>query len=351
MHGVSEDEAALEVKDALSAGGTKWIDPWMGTTSVELGDVLYHHCGSFPLGACPPELVISPRISDGAVLDCSSPCTFPSGTLFSPICQGRLCDLWFLNGLAALCATENGRECLKSLVVSESLSHGIYTVKFWKQDKWVYINIDDRIPCDMSGSPLYSRCQDPNQVWVMVLEKAYAKLHGSYLNIENGLIEDALIELTGGICYRGPMPNQWTYLLERISPVDSMSTSSGHVVGVMANKKSSSIASARVFGVAGIVEHQNKQLVKLQDMWQMSRWDGDWCTSSPNWTTYPEIKEIVNSYDTWTPDTLYMTLEEFSHNFSTIFDCSLCSGSTISFQGQFKLDSQNCGSGGPQMMR
>lgn len=58
------------------------------------------------------------------------------------------------------------------------------------------VTIDDFVPM-RGGKPVYGRCRDPKEMWVPLVEKAYAKLHGSYQAIESGSIATALIDLTG----------------------------------------------------------------------------------------------------------------------------------------------------------
>jgi calpain-15 len=56
---------------------------------------------------------------------------------------------------------------------------------------------DDYFPCDpATGQPAFTHCRGP-ELWVVILEKAWAKVHGSYQNIEGGSAPDVLSALTG----------------------------------------------------------------------------------------------------------------------------------------------------------
>jgi hypothetical protein len=62
----------------------------------------------------------------------------------------------------------------------------------------VAVVVDDWIPCESPGKPAFATSRKQNELWVSILEKAYAKLHGSYEALEGGLVQDALVDLTGG---------------------------------------------------------------------------------------------------------------------------------------------------------
>ena len=59
--------------------------------------------------------------------------------------------------------------------------------------------VDDLLPCRPDGKTLlFLKSDDPEEFWSALLEKAYAKLHGSYKNMDGGWPNDSLVNFTGG---------------------------------------------------------------------------------------------------------------------------------------------------------
>lgn len=55
--------------------------------------------------------------------------------------------------------------------------------------------IDDYVPVNKAGKPLF--CQpNSNEIWVVLLEKAWAKANGSYANISIGTPTEVFKALT-----------------------------------------------------------------------------------------------------------------------------------------------------------
>ena len=70
---------------------------------------------------------------------------------------------------------------IERLFITKTVNdEGIYRVKICKNGYWQLVTIDDFFPCYPKGQPLFSKGES-NELWVLILEKAYAKLHGSYL--------------------------------------------------------------------------------------------------------------------------------------------------------------------------
>ena len=69
--------------------------------------------------------------------------------------------------------------------------------------------IDDRIPCfSYSKKPVFGSCSQLHELWVPLIEKAYAKLHGCYEALISGFIDDALNDMTGLVAEKIQLHNE-----------------------------------------------------------------------------------------------------------------------------------------------
>jgi len=113
--------------------------------------------------------------------------------------QGRVGDCWFLASLSAL-AEEPHR--ITDLIENPHSypESGAFRFKFWVKDKWVGINIDDRLPLMKWGHGFHTWAtskSDQGAWWTPLFEKAYAKLDQNYERIQAGSGFEGLRTLTG----------------------------------------------------------------------------------------------------------------------------------------------------------
>lgn len=119
----------------------------------------------------------------------------------SDVSQGMLGDCFFLASLAAVAKFYPN---LLAGNISGPDGDGQYSVRFYRKTMFgtfeeVVIRVRPNFPeIGTSGQAAYAKEGDNQEMWVMLYEKAYAQLLGSYGTLnQGGVAEDALEALTG----------------------------------------------------------------------------------------------------------------------------------------------------------
>ncbi|XP_072998652.1 calpain-type cysteine protease ADL1 [Typha latifolia] len=256
----------------------------------------------------------------------SRPCLFSGSVNSSDVCQGRLGDCWFLSAVAVL--TEVSR--ISEVIITPDFNEeGIYTVRFCIQGEWVPVVVDDWIPCESPGKPAFATSRKPNELWVSVLEKAYAKLHGSYEALEGGLVQDALVDLTGGAGEEIDMRSAqaqidlasgrlWSQLLH--FKREGFLLGAGSPSGSDVHISSSGIVQGHAYSILQVREVDGHRLVQIRNPWANEvEWNGPWSDSSPEWTDRMKhkLKHVPQSKD----GIFWMSWQDFQIHFRSIYVC------------------------------
>lgn len=92
--------------------------------------------------------------------------------------QSFLADRWIMNAIALLVSKPIFVQKLFAATGQED--QGRYCVQLFEGVGQRSVFVDDCIPCGPTYDPLFLTSSDPNESWVLVLEKAIAKYLGSY---------------------------------------------------------------------------------------------------------------------------------------------------------------------------
>jgi len=176
---------------------------------------------------------------------------------------------------------------------------GVYEVRLYKEGIEEIVQLDDYIPCYPLKGPVYSKANG-YELWVLLLEKAFAKYNGSYATLAAGKPFEALVDLTGMPWYEFRFSDQVVKstiadgsLFQRLKRFDQQ----GYIMTITTPGLDTQSASAHREGPAsGILPghaytlidaaqlSDGTELLFIRNPWGNFEWSGDWGDNSPLWT-------------------------------------------------------------------
>jgi len=269
------------------------------------------------------------------------------------ICQGALGDCWLLAALSVLAQKDGAIQA--RFVTKEYDPRGKYTVRLFDgQDEcWRTITVDDFIPIDRRAwetnktvKPKFSQAHG-NELWVLILEKAFAKLCGSYAKLEGGSAVWALRAMTGDLarCYMLEN-NEWhrynvkntsggeyakkkdtekkdvdkracglastteTYtpdaffqIMKKYDKIDSLLSCGGasNVEG---------LHPGHAYGILDVKEIKSFRMIQIRNPWGTGEWTGAWSDNAKEWEQHPEVAKACK-FNASDDGAFWMIYEDF----------------------------------------
>ena len=248
---------------------------------------------------------------------------------------GRVSLQYFYSVLSAL--ANKYPSIFKKIILSKDYNpNGQYEVRLFIDGEFKTITIDDYFPC-IKGTNVHFFTRPSNfEIWPLLIEKAWAKVNGGYLNIINLWPGDLFKALTGFTFDELVHPQ-----LQKEQLFDELiNLNKNKKLGFSLTSDNKEIEEKGLFVYHTYIiedtekvelENGNKLfLLKLRDPDEESNWTGDYSSQSKSWTD--TIKSKINKTKLDLKDgEFWISLEDFHRLFIRTDVCNvLTDGFTVS---------------------
>lgn len=251
--------------------------------------------------------------------------------------QGELGDCWLLAATANL--TQDSNLFFRVVPPDQSFEEnyaGIFHFCFWQYGKWVDVVIDDRLPTSR-GELLYMNSAEKNEFWSALLEKAYAKLHGSYEALKGGSTCEAMEDFTGGVTewydLKEAPSNLFSILAKAVERNSMMGCSLEPDPNVLEAETPEGLIRGHAYSITKVcmidIVTPNRTgkipMIRLRNPWgNEAEWNGPWSDGSPEWRYIPENQKYEIGLNFDRDGEFWMSFQDFLNHFDRVEICNLC---------------------------
>ncbi|RGP64102.1 hypothetical protein FLONG3_9648 [Fusarium longipes] len=269
--------------------------------------------------------------------------------------QGATGNCWWL---AALATIAHRKDLMKKICVARDEECGVYGFVIYRDGEWISTVVDDNLYLKhkdfgedsqvydatlkkarqykkhkQTGSEAlyFAKCENPNETWLPLLEKAFAKVHGDYQAMEGGWAGTAVEDLTGGVAT--VVAGNRVLRKERLwrEMLGSDGEDGEFVFGLSAggpgDEHKNGIVLQHAYSVLRVADVENEdgvkfRLVKIRNPWGQrseagqGEWHGPWSDGSKEWTPYM-IKKLKHEFGD--DGVFWMTFNDMLDNFKWMY--------------------------------
>ena len=239
------------------------------------------------------------------------------------ILQGGLGDCYFLCAIASI--AEHPDLVKRLFDFDQNNENGIHSVWLNINGAWKNFIIDEYFPCTSVGGKLdfaFSKTNE-SELWVMLLEKAYAKAYGSYWDIVGGDPAVALRDLTGAPFERiddfSDVEAAWKRVMDANSN-NYILTCFTKSTQIREEKNTMGIVSGHAYSVLDVRQITDSRgraakVLQIRNPWGKFEWKGDFSDDSPLWTPQQRAELNIQKTD---DGIFWMRFEDFFQYFQEI---------------------------------
>uniref|UniRef100_A0AAQ5YBL0 Calpain 9 n=1 Tax=Amphiprion ocellaris TaxID=80972 RepID=A0AAQ5YBL0_AMPOC len=248
------------------------------------------------------------------------------------ICQGQLGDCWLLAAIASLTLKKDAMA--RVIPHDQDFDHryaGIFHFQFWQHNKWLDVVVDDRLP-SVRNQLILLHSASNNEFWSALLEKAYAKMHGSYEALKGGTTMEAMEDFTGGV---GEMyetkkaPRNLFSIMKKALDRGSMMGCSIDITSSAESeaKTASGLVKGHAYSITGLEEvnfrGQKVQLIRIRNPWGQVEWNGPWSDKSREWNYVDSAEKNRILQNSAEDGEFWMEFEDFKRNYDKVEICNM----------------------------
>lgn len=226
----------------------------------------------------------------------------------------------FKNSISILIETYNNIS--EIFRIQDVNPNGYYEICLKLDGEWQVVIIDDFIPCNKeTKTPLFTIPVD-NQIWSLLLEKAWAKVNRGYINIISGNVSEVIKSVTNFPCYCNIIENLeseelWSKITDASKNKYIMITSvhPDKAINVGLEKE-------QIYLLISCKEYNGIRLLRIRNPFNSVKYNGIWNYADSKWDN--DLKKAFEYSNTYNKNTdFFISWDEFKNIFLDVDICEI----------------------------